>query len=359
MVTDWPSCLPISEMVLIGADIRSKPLTAEDAECAEKQYSRISSNSAVQERFSLDLSPQTIQRESKSPKNSATSANSAVEFLRIFEFVKRCADVFAGIFLLFAVNFEQQGRSLRGAAQQFHGLFPVNGALTRPQVRVFIFVVVMHVGRPDVLLEYPERFRDASHHVRMSAIEADANVVEVHGVDEFDEPLGRGKLVGNVFDQHANAKWLGKGAQVLDRGHRRFEFLVVKLLVGIADVLHEKTKRNKFRDFERALHLVHGLNASGAIGGGDVDGRRTGASPLVIGVQGRMHGVEWNAGGAEPFSNFTNVLLAVGVVEVLAGGEDFDGLGSRLDEFVEQARMQSFLHINVRRYRLEIGRAHV
>jgi len=47
------------------------------------------------------------------------------------------------------------------------------------------------------------------------------------------------------------------------------------------------------------------------------------------------------------------MLLAVGVVEVLAGGEDFNRLGSRLDEFVEQARMESFLYIDVRRYRLQ------
>ena len=64
-----------------------------------------------------------------------------------------------------------------------------------------------------------------------------------------------------------------------------------------------------------------------------------------------MDGIEWNAGGAEPVGNFADMLLAIGVVEVLAGGEDFDRLGSRLDELVEQARMEPFLHIDVCRYR--------
>jgi hypothetical protein len=36
---------------------------------------------------------------------------------------------------------------------------------------------------------------------------------------------------------------------------------------------------------------------------------------------------------------------------MLARGEDFDGLGSGFDEIVEQARMQPFLYIDVRRYR--------
>jgi hypothetical protein len=149
----------------------------------------------------------------------------------------------------------------------------------------------------------------------------------------------------------ADAERLGEGAQVLDRSHGGFEFLFVKGVVGIADVLDEKAERNVFGNFERAFDLVHGVDAAGAVGGGDVDGRRAGASPLVIGVQRRVHGIQRNAGGLEPVGNFADVLLAIGVVEMLAGGEDFDRLRSRLDEFVEQARMEPFLHIDVCRYR--------
>ena len=118
-------------------------------------------------------------------------------------------------------------------------------------------------------------------------------------------------------------------------------------------MLHQKAERNLFGDFQSALDLVHGLDAARAIGRGNVDGRRAGASPLVIGIQGRVHGIERNAGGAEPVGNFADVLLAIGVVEVLAGSKDFDGLGSGLDELVEQARMEPFFYIDVRRDRLE------
>jgi hypothetical protein len=64
-----------------------------------------------------------------------------------------------------------------------------------------------------------------------------------------------------------------------------------------------------------------------------------------------VHGIQRNAGGLEPVGNFADMLLAVGVVEVLAGGEDFDRLGSRFDQLVEQARMEPFLYIDVCRYR--------
>ena len=157
--------------------------------------------------------------------------------------------------------------------------------------------------------------------------------------------------LGIFSTQHSDAERLGEGAQVLDGGHGSFEFLLVESVVGIADVLDQKAERNVLRDFEGALDFVHGLDAAGAVGGGNVHGRRAGASPFVVGVQRRVDGIQRNAGGAEPVGDFANMLLAIGVVEVLAGGEDFDRLGSGLDEFVEQARMEPLFYIDVCRYR--------
>ena len=198
-------------------------------------------------------------------------------------------------------------------------------------MRVFILVIVVHVRRADVVLEDSEGFRNAAHHVGVAAIEADSDIVEVHGMDELDEAIGRREFVGNVFEQHPHPERLGEGAQMLDGGHCRFELLIVKSLVWVADVLHEKAIRNIFGDFKRALDLIHGLDAFGAVGRGNVDGGRTGAAPFVVGVQGRVHGVERNSGGFKPVGDFADVLLAVGVIEVLASGEDFDGLRSRAD----------------------------
>src|ERR1700679_684919 len=114
-----------------------------------------------------------------------------------------------------------------------------------------------------------ERFGNTSHHVRVAAVEADSDIVEVHGADKFNQPLGRGKFVGNVLNQHAHAERFGESAQVLDGGHRRFELLFVKCFVGIADVLHQKTEWNKFSNFQGALDLVHVLDSSRPVGGGD------------------------------------------------------------------------------------------
>ncbi len=60
-----------------------------------------------------------------------------------------------------------------------------------------------------------------------------------------------------------------------------------------------------------------------------------------------MHRVQGNAVRLEPVGDFTDVLFAIGVVEVLPGGEDFDRLRSGFYELIEQARMEPFLHINV------------
>ena len=71
-------------------------------------------------------------------------------------------------------------------------------------------------------------------------------------------------------------------------------FFSLKLFVRQSQVLHQKTKRNLLRDFQRPLHLVHRLNPSRAVRGRDVDRRRSGASPFVIGIERRVHGIQRN-----------------------------------------------------------------
>lgn len=93
---------------------------------------------------------------------------------------------------------------------------------------------------------------------------------------------------------------------------------------------------------EGALDLVHGLDALGFVGrddgegGGDVAGPALG---LLRGEDGLVHGGA-EAGVAEPVGDLTHG-GAVGVVEVVARGEELDGAGSGAAERVEQAGVKS------------------
>ena len=60
-----------------------------------------------------------------------------------------------------------------------------------------------------------------------------------------------------------------------------------------------------------------------------------------------MHGMQRDAAGFEPVRDFTDMLLAVGVVDVLARAEDLNGLGPAAYQLIEQAGMQPLLDENV------------
>src|SRR5690242_11250778 len=110
---------------------------------------------------------------------------------------------------------------------------------------------------------------------------------------------------------------------MFDGGHCRFEFLVAEGLVRSAQMLNEKSERNLLGNLERALALIHSFDSGSAVGGTDVERRCACTPPLVIGVKRRMNRIQRNAAAAEPFGNLFDMRLAVGIVHVLAGGEDF------------------------------------
>ena len=85
-------------------------------------------------------------------------------------------------------------------------------------------------------------------------------------------------------------------------------FFSLKLSFGRSEMLHQKTKWNLFGNFEGALDFVHGVDAGGTVGRCDVDRRRPGASPLVVGVERRVNRMERNPAAAEPVGNFLDVL---------------------------------------------------
>jgi len=130
----------------------------------------------------------------------------------------------------------------------------------------------------------------------------------MHGSDELDEALGRGKFVGNIFHEHSDAERLSEGAQVLNTGHGGFEFSFVEFFVGIADVLDQKAERDLLGDFEGAL-----ISSMASIRWArSVEAMLTGGEPVrPIRNQNTkgVDGIQRNASGAEPVGNFATCCL--------------------------------------------------
>ena len=205
------------------------------------------------------------------------------------------------------------------------------------------------------LFGFVSAVRGAGQYVKVDyPASTDTNELQVGVTYTLWIPDGVSRLRGIIVHQHGAGTTASKeGSTAAYDLH--WQALAAKwdcaLLGPSYHVLNEKTERNVFGDFQGAFDLVHGIDTARAVGGGNVDGRRSGTSPFVIRVQRRVYGIQRNAGGFEPVGNFANVLFAVGIVEVLPSGENLDRLGSCLDKFIEQARMKPFLHVDVCRYR--------
>jgi len=106
---------------------------------------------------------------------------------------------------------------------------------------------------------------------------------------------------------------------------------------------------------EGALDLVHGGDAVGFVGVDEVQVRGDVAGPLGVAVGEDFGAVAEEEGlvergadavVAEPEGDVADG-GAVGVVEVVAGSEELDGLGSGVAEGVEQAGVESVLEEDV------------
>ena len=179
--------------------------------------------------------------------------------------------------------------------------------------------------------------------VGVADVEADADAVEVADVDDFEEVLGGGDLVLEVFEEDADAEGVGEGLEVLDGGEGVLEGAGVPGVVLVAEVEGAGGDGDLLGGLEGALDLVHGGDAAGLFGVDEVEIGGDVAGPLGVGAVADVEGlVERGADvvGAEPGGDVADG-GAVGVVEVVAGGEDLDGLGAAFVQGVEQAGVQA------------------
>src|SRR6185437_5100599 len=109
---------------------------------------------------------------------------------------------------------------------------------------IAVLGIVVDVSRVHVRFHGFERLRNLAHHVRMTGVEADADVIKMRRTNELDQPVWRGEFVRYIFDQDPNAKGLRERAQVLYRRHRRLELSLVVALVRQANMLDEEAKRD-------------------------------------------------------------------------------------------------------------------
>ncbi len=177
----------------------------------------------------------------------------------------------------------------------------------------------------------------------MADVEGDADAVEVTDFEDFEEVLGGGDLVLEIFEQDADAEGVGEGFEVLDGGEGVLEGAEVPGVVFVAEVKGTGGDGNLLGGLEGALDLVHGGDAAGLFGIDEVEIGCDVAGPLGVGtvadVEGLVEGGP-DAGVAEPGGDVADG-GAVGVVEVVAGGEDLNGLSAALLQGVEQAGVQA------------------
>jgi hypothetical protein len=181
--------------------------------------------------------------------------------------------------------------------------------------------------------------------VCVAYVEADADVVKVAYADDFEEVLGSGDFVLEVFEEDADAEGVGESFEVLDGGEGVFEGADVPCVALVAEVEDDGLDGDLLGRLEGALDLVHGVDAAGFFGVDETEVGSDVAGPLGVCAVAGVDGLVERGGdvvGAEPGGNVADG-GAVGVVEVVAGGEELDGLGSAVVKGFQKTGVQALL----------------
>jgi hypothetical protein len=158
-----------------------------------------------------------------------------------------------------------------------------------PEVVVLLAVVVVEVELGDAGFEELEGFVDAdvffrSGQVGVAYVEADSDAVEVADLEDFEDVLGAGDVVLEVFDEDADAEGVGEGFEVLDGGEGVLKGAGVPGVVFVAEVEDAGGDGDLLGGFEGALDLVHGGDAVGFVGVDEVEVGGDVAGPLGVAV---------------------------------------------------------------------------
>jgi hypothetical protein len=192
--------------------------------------------------------------------------------------------------------------------------------------------------------------------VEVAEVEADADRVEVAGLEDVEQVVGGSDFVLHGFEQEADPERGGEGLEVLDGGEGVVDGGFVPGRIFEAEVQDDGGEGHLLGGFEGALDLVDGGDAADLLGVDDVEIGRDMGRPL--GLVGLGEGaasaaevdglVESSADvvGAEPGGELADGGGVV-VIEVVARGEDFDVACAGGVEGVQQAGMQAVLEEDV------------
>ena len=210
-----------------------------------------------------------------------------------------------------------------------------------PEVFVAGAVVVVDVEFDEGFAEVLEGFGHAvlGGDVGVTGVEAEADVGEVADAHDFGEVLGGGYVVGEVFEEELDAERAGEGFEVLDGGEGVVEGAVVPGVVGEAEVEDAVAEGDVFGGFEGALDFVLGVDARGLGGADEVEGGSDVGAPNGVWIERHVEGGA-DVVGVEPVGELEDG-GAVGVVEVMARGEDLDVFGAGGGEGVEHGRVEA------------------
>lgn len=213
---------------------------------------------------------------------------------------------------------------------------------------VFDALIVVQVQLGDTELKELGGYADAAAaEVGVAEVERNAYVLKVAYTKDFEQMLGSGDFILQVFKQDFDAERLGEGFEVLDCGEGIFEGAGVPRLVLEAEVERNGAEGDLLGRFDGALDLVHGIDAAGLFGVDEVERRGDVAAPLGVGVEGLVErGTDVIR--AKPVGDVANH-RAVGIIEVVAGSEDFDDLSAAFVHGIKQTVIQPLLEKDVGR----------
>ncbi len=123
----------------------------------------------------------------------------------------------------------------------------------------------------------------------MTEIEADSHVGQVTHFENQNQMLGRGCLAEQILHQQPHAKWPGKRAKVLKSSERKLNSALRPCVFPLAEMNHKIAKGYVFGRLQRALHLIHRVDAPGLVWVQDIHAETACAAHLAVSIQRGVH----------------------------------------------------------------------